>query len=246
MALRSPAARLPRARSQAHHAASSFRAHPGLPGPPPRKQSRLCRGCMEPARSHSPYPSQRPHAFLGSQRIPAQCEDNLTPGRVEGSREGVQAESLLPAVPRNARASIRKPQGQSPQRSLAPGSTPRTHLCGSRRAQSVKDAPGLPAGGSLPALPRGRAALAPKGESIWTEDAACSLFFQLCPANSGTLSTCTPQSLHACLSLTHTHTRSEKSTKTTQRFTYFFLMGLMLSWTEPGNRRVQAEWFRIL
>lgn len=50
------------------------------------------------------------------------------------------------------------PRPEPTWRGLAPGSAPGTHLCGSRRAQSVKDAPGLPAGGGPPALPRGRAA----------------------------------------------------------------------------------------
>ena len=78
----------------------------------------------------------------------------------------------------------------------------------------------------------------------------CSLLFQLCPAKAGALCPTAhlTLSMSVCLSvsLTHTHTRSEKSTKTMRIFLFFFLRGLMLSWTEPGNRRVQEEWFGIL
>ena len=198
---------------------------------------------MGPTRSHTPYPSQRPHAFLGPQRIPAQCGDYLTPGRVEGSGEGVQAESLLPAVPKNARASIREPREAllwarfwDTSVQLPVGSEREGCSGAASRWEPASSAP------------REGCPWRPKARASGQRTPPCSVFFQLCPANSGTLSPPVQRSLSVpvCLSLTHTHTRSEKSIKTTRTFTYFFLTGLMLSWTEPGNRRDQEEWFGIL
>ena len=63
------------------------------------------------ATHHTP-PGAPMHSWAPREFLPS--EDDLTPGRVEGRGEGVQAESPLPVEPRNARASIKEPRGQSP------------------------------------------------------------------------------------------------------------------------------------